>query len=116
VGAATPLEPRPARPKFAVPGHAASTVPPARRLFGDQAYPMLDRQSAPWREAERKLVVFDEFDRLANMEARGLMSDTIKSLSDYGSSATVLVIGVADSVSDLIQEHQSIERVLMQIP
>ncbi len=62
------------------------------------------------------VLVFDEFDRLTNASARSLMSDTIKSLSDYGCLATVLVIGVADSVSELITEHQSIERVLVQVP
>jgi hypothetical protein len=62
------------------------------------------------------VVVFDEFDRLTEPRVRGLMADTIKSLSDYGCAATILVIGVADSVSGLIHEHQSIERVLMQIP
>jgi len=62
------------------------------------------------------VLVFDEFDRLTEARVRGLMSDTIKSLSDYSCHATIVVIGVADSVSELIQEHQSIERVLMQVP
>src|SRR5262249_50184368 len=41
---------------------------------------------------------------------------TIKALSDYGIAATVLLIGVADSVDGLIKEHHSIERALVQIP
>src|SRR5208337_3486900 len=45
-----------------------------------------------------------------------LMSDTIKALSDYGCAATILIIGVADSVSGLVNDHQSIERVLVQVP
>jgi hypothetical protein len=39
------------------------------------------------------VVVLDEFDRIADHRARSLMSDTIKALSDRGSSATILVIG-----------------------
>jgi len=62
------------------------------------------------------VVVFDEFDRLTDKRASSLMADTIKSLSDHGCAATVLLIGVADSVSELIQEHQSVERILVQIP
>jgi hypothetical protein len=44
------------------------------------------------------------------------MADTIKMLSDYSVAATILLIGVADSVDDLIKEHQSTERALIQVP
>lgn len=60
--------------------------------------------------------IFDEFDRLRDGHVATLMADTIKALSDYSVDATVLLIGVADSVSELIHEHQSIERALVQIP
>ena len=59
--------------------------------------------------------VFDEFDRISDGQIRTLMADTIKTLSDYAVSATIVLIGVADSVDALIGEHQSIERALVQI-
>lgn len=62
------------------------------------------------------LIIFDEFDRLTKTSITGMMADTIKALSDYGVGATVLLIGVADSVDELISGHQSIERALVQIP
>lgn len=62
------------------------------------------------------LVIFDEFDRLSERNTSVLMADTIKSLSDSGVDATICLIGVADSVSELIHSHESIERALMQIP
>ena len=62
------------------------------------------------------LVVFDEFDRIVDKDVTLLMADTIKSLSDFGINATVLIVGVADSVDQLIEGHQSIERALIQIP
>jgi hypothetical protein len=62
------------------------------------------------------IVIFDEFDRIKNTEVITAMADTIKALSDNSVNATVLIIGVADSVNDLIREHQSIERALVQIP
>lgn len=62
------------------------------------------------------LFVFDEFDRLTDPTVSGLMADTIKALSDYAVPATILLIGVADSVDELIAEHQSIERAIVQIP
>lgn len=62
------------------------------------------------------IVAFDEFDRLSDKSVAILMADTIKTLSDYAVNATVLLIGVADSVDQLVSGHQSIERALVQIP
>lgn len=61
------------------------------------------------------LFVFDEFDRLSNKATAVLMADTIKALSDFGVSGSVLIIGVASSVGELIAGHQSVERALIQI-
>jgi len=61
------------------------------------------------------IVIFDEFDRIRRPDAITAMADTIKGLSDHAVDATVLVIGVADSVDELIREHQSIERALIQV-
>ena len=62
------------------------------------------------------IVIFDEFDRIKNTEVITAMADTIKALSDNSVNATVLLIGVANSVNESIREHQSIERALVQIP
>jgi Cdc6-like AAA superfamily ATPase len=61
------------------------------------------------------ILIFDEFDRVADQDARRAMADTIKALSDNGVPVTVVIVGVADSVSQLIAEHESIERALVQI-
>ena len=65
--------------------------------------------------ANPMILVFDEFDRLPNRATVVMMADTIKMLSDHGVDATILLIGVADSVDALIGEHQSVERALFQI-
>jgi Cdc6-like AAA superfamily ATPase len=62
------------------------------------------------------VIAIDEFDRLADKSVAGLVADTIKALSDSASPATVILIGVADSVDQLIEGHKSIERSLVQIP
>lgn len=67
-------------------------------------------------EGAKLLLIFDEFDRVTDQPAMILMADTIKALSDYSVDATVVIIGVADSVDQLIGGHQSIERALVQIP
>jgi Cdc6-like AAA superfamily ATPase len=61
------------------------------------------------------IIIIDEFDRIHEPSTKSIMADTIKTLSDHAISATVIMVGVADSVDQLINEHQSIERSLAQI-
>jgi Cdc6-like AAA superfamily ATPase len=62
------------------------------------------------------VVILDEFDRIRNRDVRREIADLIKSMSDRGDRATLIVVGVADTVTDLIAEHESVERALVQIP
>lgn len=61
------------------------------------------------------IVTIDEFDRLRNAEAVELFADTIKTLSDHGVRSTLILVGVADNVDELIADHQSIDRALVQV-
>ena len=61
------------------------------------------------------IIVLDEFDRIKDTATTQLVADTMKSLSDYSVNATVVVVGVAEDVSTLIQGHESITRSLIQI-
>jgi Cdc6-like AAA superfamily ATPase len=60
-------------------------------------------------------IIIDEFDRLSDADAPRLMADTIKVLSDHAVEATIILVGVADSVDQLIGEHASIDRSLVQV-
>ena len=60
------------------------------------------------------ILIIDEFDRL-HQKVKAAFADTIKSLSDHAVGATVILVGVADTINDLIREHQSVERALVQI-
>ncbi len=61
------------------------------------------------------VVVIDEFDRVESTRVGVLMADMIKALSDAGTGATILLVGVGSNVSDLIGHHPSVERSLRQI-
>jgi Cdc6-like AAA superfamily ATPase len=61
------------------------------------------------------VVIVDEFDRL-KAPGKTMMADTVKMLSDQAIPATLVLVGVADSVNQLISEHQSVERALVQVP
>jgi Cdc6-like AAA superfamily ATPase len=62
------------------------------------------------------IIILDEFDKIPTKTVRTLIANTIKDLSDHSIRATVIAVGVADSVSDLIEEHESISRCMRQIP
>jgi Cdc6-like AAA superfamily ATPase len=61
------------------------------------------------------IIVLDEFDRIKDKSVTQLVADTIKALSDYSVNATVVIVGVAEDVSSLIQGHESVTRCLIQI-
>lgn len=62
------------------------------------------------------VVIFDEYDRVPkSLPISSQMADTIKSLSDHAVDATIILIGVADSIDELMTEHLSIERAIVQI-
>lgn len=60
------------------------------------------------------ILVVDEFDRLPQSSRRAF-ADLIKTLSDHATPATVVLVGVADSVERLLEEHQSLSRSLVEI-
>lgn len=61
------------------------------------------------------LIVLDELDQLKDEIAKNLMAATIKNLSDHSVNTTLLLVGVADTLDELIAEHKSIERALVQV-
>ena len=62
------------------------------------------------------VLVIDEFDRLSEKGDTRLVADTIKTMSDASVPATLVLVGVAESVDDLIDGHESVLRNLIQIP
>jgi Cdc6-like AAA superfamily ATPase len=61
------------------------------------------------------VIIIDEFDRLSP-QVRGVFADLVKTLSDQAIDATVVMVGVADSVDGLIDSHHSVARALSQVP
>lgn len=60
------------------------------------------------------VVIVDEFDRVATRLGTQF-ADTVKMLSDQSVPATLVLVGVGESVNSLISEHESIERALAQV-
>jgi Cdc6-like AAA superfamily ATPase len=72
------------------------------------------RQLTIWSSQSHPILVIDEFDRIDD-RYRTIFADTIKTLSDHSVAATVVFVGVADNVENLISGHESVQRALAQI-
>lgn len=65
-------------------------------------------------ELHDSVFVFDEFDRLTKTRAAPF-TDLIKALSDFSAPSTVVLVGVSETVGELVKDHASIGRALIQI-
>jgi len=61
------------------------------------------------------LCIFDEFDSVKNPDTLLRFADTIKALSDNAPNVTLLMVGIAKDVTDLIGSHPSNDRCIKQI-
>ena len=96
-------------------GFAEPSLPPRIDSTEDIISPdVVRRQLIRWSKDTHPIIIIDEFDRIDD-RYRTIFADTIKTLSDGNINATVVFVGVAENVEQLISEHQSTERALAQI-
>lgn len=67
-------------------------------------------------EADRKVIVIDEFEHLPSSEDRRLFAELIKQLSDRGIRVALIFCGIGKSLDDLLQGHGSAHRYLEEVP
>lgn len=65
---------------------------------------------------DRSIVIIDEFDKIKDRKTQSRMAHTIKTLSDNAIHTTLILVGVGDSIEQLIEGHASVERPLIQVP
>lgn len=61
------------------------------------------------------LLVIDEYDRVDDTSTHTRLAETLKHFSDAASKTKIIVVGVAETLIELIGEHQSLTRCLAQI-
>jgi Cdc6-like AAA superfamily ATPase len=61
------------------------------------------------------IFIIDEIDRIRDQDTKTKLADTIKTFSDHVVQTTLILVGVADSVEQIIAEHRSVERALVQV-
>ncbi|WP_026706106.1 nSTAND1 domain-containing NTPase [Flavobacterium soli] len=64
---------------------------------------------------DKFLFIFDEFDNVEDVKIKSDFADLIKAFSDNSTNTTVVIVGIADDVNELIGNHQSLERCMKQI-
>lgn len=76
-----------------------------------------DVASIPGRLVGRHVVMIaDEFDRVEDEATRTMFADTIKQSSDRGAALSFLIVGVSDSLEELLGRHPSIQRNIVGLP
>lgn len=68
------------------------------------------RELAQFGEDSIPIIVIDEYQQFKDEVGAGYLSETIKGVSDAGLNATIIVVGVGDSVNELVRGHGSIIR------
>lgn len=68
------------------------------------------RELSRFSENDIPIIVIDEYNLIQDAETSRLMAETIKALSDASVKATIFIVGISDSVSDLVSGHESIIR------
>jgi len=63
----------------------------------------------------RELLIIDEFDRVTDARTKTRTAEMIKHFSDARSKTKIVIVGVAETLNDLIGEHESLSRSLAQI-
>jgi len=62
------------------------------------------------------LIMIDEFDRLSDEEAKRDITELLKTTSDLGVRVSFVLIGVAESMDQLMELHPSLSRTMVAIP
>jgi Cdc6-like AAA superfamily ATPase len=68
-----------------------------------------------FKSAQRPVFIFDEFDRIEDTDTKLRMAETIKLISDEAPNATLIIVGIANTIRDLLSEHESVKRAARQI-
>jgi Cdc6-like AAA superfamily ATPase len=62
------------------------------------------------------VLVIDEYDRIIDEDAKARLAELLKAMSDVGAPVTLVIVGVAENVSQLLGKHPSLQRTLVTVP
>ncbi|HWD25944.1 MAG TPA: AAA family ATPase [Rhizomicrobium sp.] len=62
------------------------------------------------------IIIIDEYNEVIDADAKKLTANLIKEFYDFTVGTTVVLVGVAENCAELIVDHASIDRALVQVP
>jgi Cdc6-like AAA superfamily ATPase len=62
------------------------------------------------------IIIVDEYSEITDGDTKKLTANLIKEFYDFSITTTVILVGVAENISELIDDHESLDRALVQIP
>lgn len=62
------------------------------------------------------VIILDEYDKVIDSDAKTLTANLIKELYDFAIHTTIILVGVAENISELIEDHASINRAIVDVP
>ncbi|MCD0420833.1 ATP-binding protein [Rubrivivax sp. JA1024] len=84
-------------------GHDPNSTKPA------EVADLLRRMNAP------AVIILDEFDKLTDPQIKSQFADLIKIVSDTAPLVTIVMVGVAENIHELVGQHESIQRNLVHV-
>ena len=98
--------------RFVVQQDGESQIATVNDIYQDGIEPDdVLREMKNFSASDIPIFVIDEFNEINDGgNSASLLANTVKALSDDGVAATIVVVGVGDSVTQLFAEHGSIER------
>ncbi|PNG25526.1 AAA family ATPase [Methylocella silvestris] len=73
------------------------------------------RELSNFKENDIPIIVIDEYNLIKDKDSSHNMAETIKAVSDAGLNVTIVIVGISDTVEDLIEGHASISRCCEEI-
>jgi Cdc6-like AAA superfamily ATPase len=62
------------------------------------------------------ILVIDEYDRVTSEDVKAKLAELIKNMSDANVPVTLLIVGVAENVGQLLGKHPSLQRTIVTVP
>jgi Cdc6-like AAA superfamily ATPase len=62
------------------------------------------------------ILIIDEYDRVTSEDTKAKLAELLKNLSDAAAPVTLLIIGVAENVDQLLGKHPSLQRTIVTVP
>ncbi len=62
------------------------------------------------------IFIVDEYDRITGEDTKAKIAELIKNMSDMAAPVTLVLIGVAENVRELLGKHPSLQRTLVTVP